>query len=114
MVKLFKGFDHTNTSDVAESVVKITSSEAEPKHIEKVVIVSEVAQDGKLFFHVERESLFEGGTFFTTNKWTAGPPYEFPIDMDIPIGQSFEITLLNAGAGAHAGISGFIMYEAMT
>ena len=111
MVKLFKGFDHTNTTDLAESVVKLTSSEAEPKHVDKVVIFSEVAQDGKMFFHVERESLFEGGTFFTTNKWTAGDPYEFPIDMDIPVGQSFEVTLQNSAAGVHAGASGFIQYE---
>jgi len=109
--KLYKGFDHTNTTDVAESVVKITSSEAEPKHIDKVVIFSEVAQTGHMSFHIEREFLFDGGTFFSTNKWTAGDPYEFPIDLDLPVGQSFEVMLINAAAGSHAGVSGYIMYE---
>lgn len=108
---LFKGFAHANTTDKKETVLSITSSEEEPKRIVNVRITSETNL-GWLDFAVERESLFHLGKLYQTGKAVIrNADMIFPINLDLPVGQTFNIYLQNVTAGVNAEIYGYIEYE---
>lgn len=108
----YKGFDHVNTVDTPVSVVKVTSTEEERKRIVSVLINKET-NAGHLIAYIERESLFEGATYWKTADMTQIQPLEIPINRELDVGKTFELQLTNDGAGTHAEISGAIKYEIM-
>lgn len=106
----FRGIDHTNTTDNEESVVKVTSTEAEKKRIIAVRITKETNK-AKMKIYIDRENFFEGNTYHTTTLATIEDFLEFPIDRVLAIGESFEVTLQNYAAGVHGQLNGDIVYE---
>jgi len=109
MTKYEKGFDHTNTTDVEETIVTLASTVEEPKHITKIMIVDEPDQDGFLYGYLEREKIMDGCPLFVET--FGGIRRDYPIDMDIPVGQTFTLKGKNKVAATNASASGFIEYE---
>jgi len=106
----YRGFEHVNTTDDEELVVEITSTETEPKKIIEVLITDEV-NDGKMKMYIERENLFEGNTYYRTNKTTIQNFLVFLVDRELAVGEKFRIILQNVIAGTNAEIYGVVKYE---
>jgi len=109
MVKYEKGFDHTNTTDVEEEIVTLTSTEEEPKRITKIMIVDEPDQDGYLTGYIERERIMDKCPLFVET--FGGIRRDYPIELDIPIGQTFVLKGLNKVAATNFSAAGFVEYE---
>jgi hypothetical protein len=110
--RYYRGFDHVNTTDDEENVVSVTSTEEEKKKVIEVRI-SDETNEGKLKPYVERESFYEANSYYKTAVATIENFIRIPIDMEIPIGQSFSLTLQNMVAGTNAELVGSIVYEIM-
>lgn len=110
MPDYYKGVDHTNTTDDEEDVVSITSTEVEKKKVVEVGIVKET-NAGELKFYVERENLFEGNTYHKTAQATLQNALVYSIDREIPVGQTFKLTLKNVTAGTNAALVGYVKYQ---
>ncbi len=109
MVKYEKGFDHTNTTDEEEAIATLASTEEEPKKITKIMIVDEPDQDGYLYGYIEREKIMDACPLFVET--FGGIRREYPIDLDIPVGQTFILKGINKVAATNFSASGFIEYE---
>lgn len=106
----YRGIAHVNTVDTEVSVLKVTSTEAEKKKIIAVRLTNET-NAGMLKFYVDRENFFEGNTSHRTAQATIEDFLEFAIDRVLEIGETFEVTLQNVGAGVNAEIYGDIVYD---
>lgn len=109
MVKYEKGFDHTNTTDVEETIVMLSSTEEEPKRITKIMIVDEPDQDGFLIGYLEREKIMDYCPLFVET--FGGIRRDYPIELDIPVGQTFVLKGINKVAATNFSASGFVEYE---
>jgi len=109
MVKYYIGFDHTNSTNDEEKVLSITSTEEEPKTLNKVVITQRLLNDTILYGYLEREKIIDGVRI------EASPenenPFVFAVDLEIPIGQTFSLMLKNQSAGNNGGIVGYYEYS---
>lgn len=108
MVQFEKGFDHTNTTDIEEEIVTITSTEEEPKTITKIMIVDEPDQDGYLTGYLEREKIMDKCPLFVET--FGGIRRSYPIELNIPIGETFVLKGINKVAAAYFSASGFVEY----
>jgi len=108
MVKYYLGFDHTNSSDDEEEVEDITSTEEEPKTLNRIVITQRLSNDTVLYGYLEREKIIDGVPI------EASPvnenPFVFAVDLEIPVGQTFTLKLKNQSAGSNGGIVGYFEY----
>jgi len=109
MTLYYKGFDHTNSSDGEEEVTTITSTEAEPKLIKRVVVVQRLANDTNLYVYLEREKILDAIAIESSP--VGNDPWSFPIDFKLPLGQTLTVKLKNQTAGSNGGIVGYIEYE---
>lgn len=109
MTRYEKGFDHTNTTDVEETIVELASTVEEPKKITQIMIVDEPDQDGYLYGYLEREKIMDGCPLFVET--FGGIRRNYPIDLEIPIGQTFKLTGKNKVAATQLSASGFVEYE---
>ena len=109
MVKYYLGFEHTNSGDDEEKVVDLTSTEEEPKTLNRIVITHRLASDTLLTGYLEREKIIDNVRI------EASPenenPYVFSVGLDIPVGQTFTLKLKNQSAGSNGGIVGYFEYE---
>ena len=106
----FKGFKHVNTTNVAETVITLQSTEAEIKTLVKVRISKET-NAALLKMFVDRENLFESDTGHHTGQATIEDFLEFDIARELQLGEEFALTLLNEAAGVHGQISGDLVYS---
>lgn len=109
MVKYEKGFDHTNTTDVEEAIVSLASTEEEPKRITKIMIVDEPDQDGYLTGYLEREKVMDACPLFVET--FGGLRRDYPIELVIPVGETFVLKGINKVAAANFSAAGFVEYE---
>ncbi len=112
MTNYEKGFDHTNTTDVEELVVSLASTEEEPKHISQIMIVDEPDQDGYLTGYIEREKIMDSCPLFVET--FGGIRRNYPIDLDVPVGETFILKIKNKVAATNASASGFVEYQIRT
>lgn len=110
MPSLYVHFDHANTTDNAESIARVTSTESEKKRVKSVHIIGQTNL-GKLKPFIERESLIEGDGYIKTGVATLENELIVPVDAELPIGQTFELTLQNVASGFNAALVGYIEYE---
>ena len=104
----YAAINHTNTTNAETAVKNIESTQEEPKKIVAVVI-SHNTNSGVMRFYHERDNF---GEIITGNLDTfMGRPIE--IDRELPVGESFDITLTHVSAGSNAFVEGFIIYEIM-
>jgi len=103
----YEGFDHANSSDKEETVIEIESSEEEPKRI-IVIGITAVSNAGYLSAYVRREQVMNG---IPTEGMNIQNVFEIPVDIELPVGQKFKLTLKNKVAGTNAGIRGYVKYE---
>jgi len=106
MVYHYEPIFHVNSSDEEERVVELYSSKEEPRSIISVVLFS-WNNEGRMAFYREREKLGEIPTGTTNTKL----PIEIPINLDLPEGQRFSITLKNRVSGTNASVVGYVKYE---
>lgn len=106
MTRYYKLIEHANTTDDPEDVVSIISSEEEPRNIERLLVTS-TTNLGYLKGNVERETLFN----HLTNKATFDNFLEIPVEEELAIGDTFELTLQNETAGTNAEIYGLVEYS---
>ena len=108
-MKYYKGFEHTNSTDDEEEIIRLTSTEEEKKTLKRVVITHRLANDTLLTAYIEREKVIDN------IRIEASPfndkPYVFESDAEIPPGESFVLTLKNQSAGSNGGIVGYYEYE---
>lgn len=109
MVKYEMGFDHTNTTDDEEEIVRVSSTEEEPKRITKIMIVDEPDQDGYLTGYLGREKIMDSCPLFVET--FGGIRRDYPIELDIPVGETFVLKGKNKAAAAYFSASGFVEYE---
>lgn len=109
MVRYYKGFDHTNSSDDEETVTTLTSTTEEPKTIRAVVVTQRLSNDTLLIGYIEREKVIEDVAI--EDSPVGNDPFRFIIDLSIPAGQTFTLKLKNQSAGSHGGVVGYIEYE---
>ena len=105
MVYYYEPIYHQNASDEEEKVVELYSSREEPKTIVSVVLFS-WANEGILRVFREKEKLGEipvGGNSLLI-------PLEIPVDLELPEGQRFIVTLQNRTSGNNAKIVGYVKY----
>jgi len=109
MVKYYLGFEHTNTSDDEETVKNLTSTEEEPKTLNRIVITQRLANDTLLTGYLEREKIIDNVRIETSPE--NENPYVFNVGLDIPVGQTFTLKLKNQSVGSNGGIVGYFEYE---
>lgn len=109
MVKYEKGFDHLNTTDIEETVVILTSTVEEPKHLNKIVFNTPQIQDAYIYGHLEREKVIDKTPHLLLGIQEIS--IEHVIDMAIPVGQSFTLSVLNKVAGSNGNAIGYLEYE---
>jgi len=108
MTRYFKGFDHMNTTDDEETVITLTSTEEEPKHLDEITVTQRLSQDTLMILYIEREKIMDNIPI------EASPlnenPYVFGVDIDIPVGQTVTLKLKNQTAGSDGGVVGYVKY----
>jgi len=105
MVYYYEPIYHVNTSDNEELAVKLYSSKEEPKTIVSVIFL-DWNNEGIVRLYREREKLGEIPTGTTKTQL----PLEIPVELGLPEGQEFKITLQNRESGMNAQIVGYIKY----
>jgi hypothetical protein len=105
MVYYYEPIYHVNTSDNEEVAVKLYSSKEEPKTIVSVIFL-DWNNEGIVRLYREREKLGEIPTGTTKTQLPLG----IPVELEIPEGQEFKITLQNRVSGTNAKIVGYIQY----
>jgi len=105
MVYYYEPIYHVNTSDNEEPVVRLYSSKEEPKTIVSLIFL-EWNNEGIVRLYRERENLGEIPTGTTKTQLPLG----IPVELDLPEGQEFKITLQNRVSGTNAQIVGYIKY----
>ena len=66
-------------------------------------------QDGYLYGYIEREKIIDAVPHLLA--MVDSIPIEFPIDIDIPVGETFTLKLVNVAAGVNANAGGYVEYE---
>jgi len=105
MVYYYEPIYHVNSSDKEELAVKLYSSKEEPKTIVSVIFL-EWNNEGIVRLYREREKLGEIPTGTTKTQLPLG----IPVEVVLPEGQEFKITLQNTESGVNAQIIGYIKY----
>jgi len=109
MVKYYKGFEHTNSSDDEEKIVSLTSTEEETKKINAVVVTHRLVYDTLLIAYVEREKIIDKARIEASP--VGNDPYRFNVDIEIPAGETFTLMVQNQSAGQNGGVVGYLEYE---
>jgi len=109
MVKYYKGFEHTNSSDNEEKVETLTSTEEEKKKLNAVVITHRLSHDTLLVAYLEREKIIDNIRIEASP--VGNDPYRLNVDIEIPVGQTFTLMLKNQSAGSNGGVVGYYEYE---
>ena len=97
---------HENSTDKEEEIASLYSSKEEPKHIDSIILIG-WNNEGILAIYREREKLGE----IPTGASNIQLPAEIPIDLDLPEGQTFRLTLKNRVTGTNAKLIGYIKYQ---
>lgn len=105
MVYYYEIIYHVNTSDNEELAIKLYSSKEEPKTIVSLTFL-DWNNEGIVRLYREREKLGEIPTGATKTQL----PVEIPIQLELPEGQEFRVTLQNRVSGMNAQIVGYIKY----
>lgn len=107
MVKqYYEAISHTNTVDTEVEVHSLESTTEEPKKIIAIGLIKDT-NGGILRGYHERDNFLE----FPTGDITDSGLQEIPVDVELPVGESFLLTLQNATAGTNAALIGYIKYE---
>lgn len=104
----FTAINHTNTTNAETLVESIESTQEEPKKIIGLVFTDNTNR-GVLRLYQERDNFGE----IITGKLNVLAGKTIEIDRELPVGDSFDITLTNVSAGSNAFIEGFVIYEIM-
>jgi len=105
-LQYYEPINHTNTVNTEVDVVSLTSTNEEPKKIVAIGILKET-NAGILRGYHERDNHLEIPTAYSTESGIM----EYPVDLDLPVGETFALTLQNEAAGVHAQLQGYIRYE---
>ncbi|GAH62245.1 unnamed protein product, partial [marine sediment metagenome] len=95
--------------DAEEEIVSLASTEEEPKRITKIMIVDEPDQDGFLTGYLEREKIMDSCPLFVET--FGGIRRDYPIELDIPVGETFVLKGKNKASATYLSASGFVEYE---
>ena len=106
MVYYYEIIEHTNNSDDEETVVTLTSTEEEKKHVVSVRLYYEDTA-GYLNAYIERERILTHPTAMADIQ----NYLEIQIDADLPVGQTFKLTLKNKQSGHNSTVVGVLQYE---
>lgn len=102
----YEAISHANTVDTEVDVHNLESTTEEPKKIIALGLIKDT-NGGILRGYHERDNFLE----FPTGDITDSGFQEIPLDLELPVGESFLLTLQNAAAGTNAQIVGYIKYE---
>ena len=107
MVKqYYERISHTNSADTETTIDELESTTEEPKKIIAIGVIKDT-NGGILRGYHERDNFLE----FPTGDITESGFSEIPVDVELPVGESFLLTLQNATAGTNAALIGYIKYE---
>ena len=102
----YEKIEHKNVSDSKETVMEITSTEEEKKHIDSIIITKE-ANVGNIEGYIEREKILS----YQSGKANIQNFIEIVIDRDLKVGDKFQLKMQNAVAGTNAEIYGLVKYQ---
>lgn len=105
MTYYYEPIFHLNTSENEELAAKLYSSREEAKFIVSVIFL-DWNNEGIVRLYREREKLGE----IPSGAVKTQLPIEIPLDLELPEGQEFKITLQNRESGKNAQLVGFIKY----
>ena len=106
MVYYYKMINFQNSDDNENEITSITSTEAEKKRIDSIIILKEV-NTGTLRGYIEQQNELE----YPTGEASIQNEQKIVVDYELKIGETLKLTLQNAIAGTNAEIYGMIKYE---
>lgn len=105
-LQYYERINHANSTDNETEITTLESTTEEPKKIIAIGILSET-NNGILRGYWERDNAI----VLPTGAMTESGIQEYPVDLELKVGESFELTLQNVSAGSNASIVGYVRYE---
>lgn len=105
-VQYYERIYHTNSDDTENSVTTLDSTAEEPKKIVAIGVLSET-NEGILRCYWERDNFLT----LPTGSLSESGIMEYPVDLELQVGEGIEITLQNVTAGTDAVLVGYVRYE---